>query len=313
MEPELSVVEEERAVGNWLAASEDVSTTKARRCSPLHMAACTGAQKVMSYLIDQGAPAYGGRPNPIALAALKGCAPEACELLESALPGGGRAPDPDLGGEAPAQAAAARGFAATALALGAKGLTDPRGRTCALIAARRGEAGCVAVLLENGCDADGSATPSLLEGAIDAVDADVVKVAVQHVSVTTNDVLRAETIHAFWAERLMSLGREERDGSTPQIASDLSAEAFRLVSAACTTAIDEDDHVHHCFAEGRTLAEELLAKEKARLRAEERNRAATSIQKQARGRNRRRAMRDAAAGKKSKKDKKKKGKKSKKK
>ena len=55
---------------------------------------------------------------------------------------------------------------------------------------------------------------------------------------------------------------------------------------------------------GRVLAEELLAKEKARLRAEERNRAATSIQKQARGRNRRRAMRDAAAGKKSKKDKK---------
>ena len=102
----------------------------------------------------------------------------------------------------------------------------------------------------------------------------------------------------------MSLGREERDGSTPQIASDLSAEAFRLVSAACTTAIGEDDHVHHCFAEGRVLAEELLAKEKARLRAEERDRAATSIQKQARGRNRRRAMRDAAAGKKSKKDKK---------
>ena len=86
-----------------------------------------------------------------------------------------------------------------------KGLTDPRGRTCALIAARRGEAGCVSVLLENGCDADGRATPSLLEGAIDAVDADVVKVAVQHVSVSTNDVLRAETIHAFWAERLMSL------------------------------------------------------------------------------------------------------------
>ena len=59
MEPvELSVVEEERAVGNWLTASEDVATTKARRCSPLHMAACTGANKVMSYLIDQGAPAY---------------------------------------------------------------------------------------------------------------------------------------------------------------------------------------------------------------------------------------------------------------
>ncbi|CAH0373487.1 unnamed protein product [Pelagomonas calceolata] len=303
MEPVLEVVEEERAVGNWLTVAEDVATTKARRCSPLHMAACTGAQRVMSYLIDQGAPAYGGRPNPIALAALKGCAPEACELLESALPGGGRAPDPDLGGEAPAQAAAARGFAATALALGAKGLTDPQGRTCALIAARRGEAGCVAVLLENGCDADGSATPSLLEGAIDSIDADVVKVAVQHVSVTTHDVLRAETIHAFWAERLMSLERDQRDGSTPQIASDLSAAAYRLVAAACTTPIGEDAHVYHCFAEGRVLAEELLAKEKARLRAEERNRAATSIQKQARGRNRRRAMRDAAAGK-SKKDKK---------
>jgi hypothetical protein len=309
MEPLLSVVEEERAVGNWLTVAEDVATTKARRCSPLHMAACTGAQKVMSYLIDQGAPAYGGRPNPIALAALKGCAPEACELLESALPGGGRAPDDDLGGEAPAQAAAARGFAATALALGAKGLTDPQGRTCALIAARRGEAGCVQILLENGCAADGRATPSLLEGAIDAIDADVVKVAVRHVSVSTHDVLRAETVHAFWAERLMALGREERDGSTPQIASELSAEAFRLVSAACTIPIDEDSHVHHCFAEGRTLAEELLAKEKARLRAEERDRAATSIQKQARGRNRRRAMRDAAAGKKSKKDKKSKKKK----
>ena len=138
------------------------------------------------------------------------------------------------------------------------------------------------MLLENGCDADGSATPSLLEGAIDAVDADVVKVAVRHVSVSTHDVLRAETVHAFWAERLMALGREERDGSTPHIASELSAEAFRLVSAACTTAIGEDDHVHHCFAEGRVLAEELLAKEKARLKAEERNRAATSIQKQAR-------------------------------
>merc|ERR1712091_786348 len=135
-------------------------------------------------------------------------------------------------------------------------------------------------------------TPSLLEGAIDAVDADVVKVAVQHVSVTTNDVLRAETIHAFWADRLMSLEREERDGSTPQIASELSAAAYRLVADACMTPIDEDAHVHHCFAEGRTLAEELLAKEKARLRAEERNRAATSIQKQARGRNRRQAMRD---------------------
>ena len=138
MEPELSVVEEERAVGNWLTVAEDVATTKARRCSPLHMAACTGAQKVMSYLIDQGAPAYGGRPNPIALAALKGCAPEACELLESALPGGGRAPDDDLGGEAPAQAAAARGFAATALALGAKGLTDPQGPD---LCAHRGSAG----------------------------------------------------------------------------------------------------------------------------------------------------------------------------
>ena len=95
----------------------------------------------------------------------------------------------------------------------------------------------------------------------------------------------------------MSLEREERDGSTPQIASDLSAAAYRLVADACTTPIGEDGHVHHCFAEGRVLAEELLAKEKARLRAEERNRAATSIQKQARGRNRRQAMRDAAAGK----------------
>ena len=56
---------------------------------------------------------------------------------------------------------------------------------------------------------------------------------------------------------------------------------------------------------------ESLMKEKARLKAEERNRAATSIQKQARGRNRRQAMRDAAAGKKPKKDKKK-GKKKKK-
>ena len=135
--------------------------------------------------------------------------------------------------------------------------------------------------------------------------------AVRHVSVSTHDVLRAETIHAFWAERLMALGREERDGSTPQIASDLSAEAFRLVSARARQQSARTTHVHHCFAEGRVLAEELLAKEKARLRAEERDRAATSIQKQARGRNRRRAMRDAAAGKKSKKDKK--GKKKKKK
>ena len=303
-EEEPSVVQEERAVGAWLEATEDVSTTKARLCGALHMAACSGAQGVLQYLVEHGAPAYGGRPNPIALAALKGASPEACAVLESALPGGGRAPDADLGDEAPAQAAAARGFAATALALGAKGLQDPRGRTCALIAARRGEAGCVEALLEAGCAADGAATPSLLEGALDAVDCDVVKVAVRHVPVSTNDVLRAEAVHAFWAEKLIAIPRDERRTSTAETASELSAAAFRLVADACSAAIDEDDHLHSCFAEGRCLIDELLAKETARLNAEERARAATSIQKQARGRNRRSAMRDMAEGKRKSKDKK---------
>ena len=82
-----SVVEEERAVGNWL--------TRARTChdeSATSFATTHGrvywCRKVMSYLIDQGAPAYGGRPNPIALAASQRLRARSREL-ESALPGGG--------------------------------------------------------------------------------------------------------------------------------------------------------------------------------------------------------------------------------
>ena len=88
----------------------------------------------------------------------------------------------------------------------------------------------------------------------------------------------------FWAE-----GRDEASTLPTAAASGMTVEVGPLPNGVATAQI---------FRQTRELLRLALDW------VEERNRAATSIQKQARGRNRRRAMRDAAAGKKSKKDKK---------